>query len=139
MEVVGGIASILQIIDITIRAFHYVKDVRGSTRNQELLKHEAAGIQHLLETLKAKIEEANKNHSLTTSNISLLGVENGPLQQAKSAMEELTAQLTPPGSKLGRISSFEWAFQKKKSCAEILIRIQRLESLIGLALQQDIL
>lgn len=113
MEAVGGIASILQIINATIRAFHYVQDVRGSARDQELLKHEAAGIKHLLETLKARIEEAKNNHSLTTSNISLLGVENGSLQQAKSAMEELTAKLTPLGSKPGRISSFKWPFQKR--------------------------
>ncbi|KAL9011958.1 MAG: hypothetical protein Q9180_009139, partial [Flavoplaca navasiana] len=68
----------------------------------------------------------------------LLGIENGPLDQLREALVQLTEKLKPKRGVEKAARAFIWTFDKV-FCENILHKIERVTSSISLALQGDTL
>lgn len=139
MEPVGVVASITQLIAITAKTIKYLNSVKDASEDRSRLLQETTSLSSLLAQLKGK-EEAAKNHQSVEwlRCVRGLGVENGPLDQLRSALELLAKRLKPKHGLKGVAYAFVWTLHRDESEA-LLARIERVKSTINLALQGDIL
>jgi hypothetical protein len=143
MDIVGSVASILQIIGAVSAAFGYIKDVRGSSKERQILAAEAANLRHVLDELKILLCSGSINSNLAS--LQSLCMPGGAIDQAKNALQGLTALLLPSGTTLvpsrrQNISDMTrrlvWPAKKPK-VVEVLQQIERSKTLISLLMQQD--
>jgi hypothetical protein len=135
VTVISLVASITQLIDATTKTIRYLNDVKDAPKDRATLAQEAANTLILLTNLRYKLEEAKSTDPWFTG-VRSLGVESGPLDQFKEAMEELARKLKPEVGikKFGK--SFFWTLDKN-DIDTVLSKIERLKTLISLALQKD--
>ena len=128
-------ASIVQLINTTMTAIKYLNDVKDAPKDRSRLALEATSLLMLLTDLRYRVEEVGASDLRLTA-VASLGVEKGPLEQFKDAMETLIRKLKPKTGmeKLGM--ALLWSLDKKE-IDDLLSKIERLKSLIGLALQSD--
>jgi hypothetical protein len=131
----GIIASIVQLIGTTTQAIRFLNDVKDAPKDRAKLALEATGLLVLLTDLRYRVEEAKPTDPWFTG-IRSLGVEMGPLRQFKETMEELARKLQPESGfrKFGK--ALFWTLDKG-DIDNILSKIERLKTLINLALQKD--
>lgn len=137
MDPLSFTASIAAVIHLTGRVLGYLNDVKDASRDRAKIAIEASIVYSLFTTLKYRLEEANPSDAWYTG-VRTLGVENGPLDQYKTALQLLASRLAPGNDfkRLGR--ALTWTFTKKEF-ADVLSKIERLKSLINLALANDLL
>ncbi len=135
VTVAGLTASIIQIITATAQTIQFLNDVQDAPKDRAKIVKEAANLLGLLTSLQYRMEEANLKDAWYGRLLSLRG-DGGPLDQYKHAMETLAERLK---SKSG-IKEFQrrlkWTLDKKH-IKETLDEIERLKTLIVLALQED--
>ncbi len=131
----GLVASVVQLIIATTKAVGYVNDVKNAPKERAKLARETTSLLALLTNLRYMLEEADTTEAWF-SGIRTLGVENGPLDQYKEAMEELAMKICPENGlkKFGK--RLVWTLEKKE-IQEILGKIERMKTFVGLALQKD--
>ena len=132
---VGLAASILQIINTTAQIIQYLNDVREAPEERAQILREAASLLGLLKSLRARVEHANQTDSWYVQIRSLEG-QGGPLDQYQSAMIALAKKLKPESGVKKLEKLLLWTFDKKQIKATLDL-IERLNSLISLALQGD--
>ena len=81
------------------------------------------------------LEEGGCNQPCYTA-VRALGVENGPLDRFKQALEQLQIKMTSGGTLKKVGNALAWKFSKE-GVARILARIEHLKSLVQVALQMD--
>lgn len=134
MEVVGFVAAVVQLIDITSKVVNYFNDVKDAPKDRAELTREATGLLALLTDLRYRVED------ITSTDVWFIGIrslagEGGPLMEFKRAMEDIADKLAPR-TKVNLRRVLRWTLEKKEIHA-ILSKIERLKTLIGLALQKD--
>ncbi|KAI9878016.1 MAG: hypothetical protein M1830_002174, partial [Pleopsidium flavum] len=107
-----------------------------ASRDRAKLATEACSVYSLLTTLRYRVEEARSGDPWFIA-VRTLGVENGPLEQFKVALEQLASKLGHANGlrKIGKMLT--WKFDKTEIDG-ILSRIERLKTLVGLALANDL-
>jgi hypothetical protein len=132
---VGLVASIIQLIDATTTAIKYLNDVKDAPKDRAALAREGSSLLALLTDLRYRLEEAESTDPWFNS-VRSLGVEGGPLEQFKDVMEELARKLKPEAGikKFGK--ALIWTLDKN-AIGNILSKIERLKTLVSLALQKD--
>ena len=133
MEVVGFVAAVAQLIEVTSKAVTYFNDVKDAPKDRAKLAREATNLLSLFTDLRYRVEEASPTDPWFTG-LKSLGQEGGPLMEFKTAMENIVDKLAPANTNLKRV--LRWPFDKKEIDA-ILSKVERLKTLIGLALQED--
>ena len=126
---VGFVAVVVQLIGVTSKVVNYFNDVKDAPKEQAKLAQEVAGLLVLFTDLRYRVEETESTDPWFTGLHSL----GGPLTEFKSAMEDIANQLTPATS-LKKV--LKWTIDKKEIDA-ILSKIERLKTLVVLALQKD--
>jgi len=138
METVTAVSfasSIVQLIGALTKVFIYFNDVKNAPKERATLARETTSLLTLLTDLRFRLEEARSADPWFT-NIRSLGVENGPLDQFKEALDNLTRRLTPR-SRIGRIGwTLRWTLDRNE-INDTLLKIERLKTLVSLALQND--
>jgi len=132
---VGLAASIIQLIDVTTKAIKYLNDVKDAHKDRARLAREATSLLALLTDLRYRVEETESTDPWFTA-VRLLGVEGGPLERFKRAIVELVRKLKP-GSGMKKFSKAPLWTLDKNEINNILSKIERLKSRVGLALQED--
>ena len=129
-------ASIVAVLQITGKLLSYLNDVRNSTKDQAQLAVEASNIYGLLASLRFRVEQSNP-HDPWFSAVRNLGTENGPLDQAKEALERLVTKAEPCQGiqRLGK--QLMWKFEKSEM-RDILDKIERIKTLVNIALTDDL-
>ena len=135
MEAVGFLAAVVQIIDVTSKAVGYFNDVKDAPKDRAKLAREATNLLPLFTELRYRMEETNSTDPWITG-LKSLGGEGGPLMEFKSAMEDIANKLAPATRVVNIGRALRWTLDKKEIAA-ILSKIERLKTLIGLALQKD--
>ena len=132
---VGLVASVVQLIDATATAIKYLNDVKDAPKDRATLAREGSSLLALFTDLRYRVEEADST-SAWFAGVRSLGVEGGPLDQFKDAMEGLARKLKPEAGikKFGK--TLIWTLDKNE-ISNILSKIERLKTLVGLALQKD--
>ena len=133
VSAVGLIASIVQLIATTSRVIKYVDEVKDAPKEKASLAAEAANLVPLLMTLKQRVETSSSTDPCFSS-VQSLGVPGGPLTELQVLMEQLGGKLKSRKKKLS--GHLLWPSDQKE-CVALLAKIERVKSLIGLAMQDD--
>ena len=136
MDPLSLAASITAVLQLTGTVVSYLNDVKEASKERAQVAVEASMVYGLLTSLKYRIEDANPDEAWYTT-VRMLGEENGALDQYQAALKLLASKLdTRKGTKVGR--ALMWKFDKVE-IAKILSKIERVKSLISVALTNDLL
>ncbi|KAF2677088.1 hypothetical protein K458DRAFT_379052, partial [Lentithecium fluviatile CBS 122367] len=133
MDPLSATGSIVAVLQLSTKVLGYLNDVKDASKDRARCAIEAANLNSLLTALRFRLEEGD--FSQWHNSVRALGVENGPLDQFKQALEELQSRMT--GGRAKRLGDkLMWKF-KKEEIASILSRMECLKSLVQIALQMD--
>ena len=135
MDPLSVTASIIAVLQLTASVVGYLSDLKNATKDQTRCIIEASNILSLLTSLRFRLEDANEDDPWYTA-IRALAVENGPLEQYKTALERLVLKTTSEDG-VGKVRKILlWKFNKQE-VAEIFSKVERLKSLTQIALEVD--
>jgi hypothetical protein len=137
MDPLSATASIIAIIQLSSVIIGYLSDVKDASKDRERCAIEVSNVSNLLVSLRFRLDGASSNDGWYTE-VQALAVADGPIDQYKSALEQLQSKLTSTAtSALKKIgSALTWTFSKEE-VINILARIERLKSLTQIALEMD--
>lgn len=135
MEIVGVTASLGQLIEITAKTIKYLNSVKEASKDRANLFQEVSSLLPLLVSLQAQVTEAKQSEPWFQE-VKLLGIEDGPLDQLREGLVQLTAKLKPKQGTDKAARAFLWTFDKAY-CESVLHKIERVKSRTALALQRD--
>lgn len=135
MDPLSVTASIIAVLQLSAEVLRYLSDVKDAPKDRAKCGVEAANAHSLLMNLRFRLEDGSAD-TLWYTAVRALGVENGPLDQFKQALEELQNGLTDKGRLQRAGKALVWKF-KKGDITSILARIERLKTLVGIALEMD--
>lgn len=134
MDPLSITAGIIAIIQLSNEVLGYLNDVKNASKDRIRCAVEASNTYSLLVSLRFRLE-GSSNESWYNA-VRALGVENGPLDQFKQALEQLRTRMTG-GSTLKKVGdALIWKFSKEE-VTSILGRIERLKTLVQVALEMD--
>lgn len=135
MDPLSATASIIAILQLSAKVLSYLNDVKDASQGRKQCAIEASNLHNLLTNLRFRLEEGH-GHEPWFNAVQTLAVEDGPLDQFKEALETLQAKMTN-GGRLGKVGqALTWKFKKEEIDA-ILLRMERLKTLVEIALQMD--
>ncbi|MCJ1402435.1 hypothetical protein MMC11_005655 [Xylographa trunciseda] len=135
MDPLSLAASITALLQLTSTVVGYLNNVKEASKERAQVAVEASMVYSLLTSLKYRVEDADPDDAWYTA-VRVLGQENGAIDQYQAALELLAANLdTRHGTKIGR--ALMWKFDKVEIMG-ILSKIERLKSLISVALTNDL-
>ncbi len=136
MDAASVAASIIAVLQLTAAVTDYLNDVNDAPKDCERFAIEAANLYNLLVQLKFRLDEGRCNEAWYTA-VRSLGVENGPFDQYKHALEKLRVKISGGSGGIKKIGmALTWIFSKEEIIS-IISRIERLKSLIQVALEMD--
>jgi hypothetical protein len=135
MDPLSFTASLTAVLETTAMVISYLNDVRSAPKECAEFAIEASSLYSLLVVLKYRLEEGQSNEAWFAS-VRSLGVKNGPLDQYKAALEHLAGKVSDVSGirTIGR--ALTWKFGREE-VNNILAKIERLKSLISIALEMD--
>jgi hypothetical protein len=135
MDPLSATASIIAILQLSFKVSGYLNDVKDASTDRRKCAMEAANLNSLLTSLRCRLEEGCSHASWYTA-VRALSVDGGPLDQFKQALEMVQDRLTESGRLKKASEALVWKF-KKQEVADILGRMERLKTLVEIALQMD--
>ena len=135
MDPLSVIASIIAVLQLSAKVLSYLNDVKHASKDRAECAVEASTLYSLLLALRFRLEEGDASQPWYIA-VRVLAVENGPLDQFKQALETLQANMTDGGRLKKASDALMWKF-KKEEIAGILARMERLKTLVEIALQMD--
>jgi len=135
MDGLSGAASIVAVVQIAGSVITYLIDVKDAPKECRKCAVEISNSNTLLLKLQDRLSEASSQEPWYVE-IQALAVKDGPLDQYKQALQHLLVKIQPK-SKVRTIAKvLTWNFIKE-DVANTLARMERLKSLVGIALQMD--
>ena len=135
MDPLSAVASIIAVLQLSNKVVGYLNDIQDASKDRARCAVEASNLQGLLTTLRFRLEDTDTNTEWHTA-VRALAVENGPIHQFRQALELLETNMTQKGRLTKMSEALVWKF-KKEEIASILNRMERVKSLIQIALQVD--
>ncbi|KFY65629.1 hypothetical protein V496_02442 [Pseudogymnoascus sp. VKM F-4515 (FW-2607)] len=136
MDPLSVTASIIAIVQLTSVIIGCLNDLKGTSKDRAQCAIEISNVSNLLVQLMYRLNEGSSNDSSYAA-VEALAAAEGPIDQYRSALEQLKSKFTSTASsglKIG--SALSWKFSKEE-VANILSRIERLKSLTQIALEMD--
>ena len=137
MDPLSVTASIVALLQLTAVLTNFINDVRHATSDQKKVALEASNLHSLLLQLRFRVDEAQSDDAWFDQ-VRLLGRDNGPLEQFKHILEKMVEQTTMTGKRDRVKSALTWKWTKSE-IAEALTQMERLKTLITIALTNDVL
>lgn len=135
MDPLSATASLIAVLQLSSKVVGYLTDVKDASKERAKCAVEASNLHSLLLNLRFRLEEGNADTPWYTA-VRALAVKNGPLDQFKQALELLQSKMTD-GGRLKKVGeALLWKF-KKEEVISILDRMERLKSMVEIALQMD--
>lgn len=136
MDPLSVTASIIAIVQLTSVIIGCLNDLKGTSKDRAQCAIEISNVSNLLVQLMYRLNEGSPNDGSYAA-VQALAAAEGPIDQYRSALEQLKSKFTSTSSsglKIG--SALSWKFSKEE-VANILSRIERLKSLTQIALEMD--
>ncbi|KAJ7031269.1 hypothetical protein C8F04DRAFT_1263092 [Mycena alexandri] len=131
-EIIGLVASVLQLMDIIAKAREYAKGFHNAPQDQQRLLSEIQSIETLVKQLHERI--GNSRFAALLGSIQQFKT---PLVQMKETLERLTRNMESSG--LAKISRrLIWPLWGKEEIYESLARVERFKSFLAIWLGMDI-
>ncbi|KAJ7674253.1 hypothetical protein B0H17DRAFT_1082317 [Mycena rosella] len=128
-NIVGLVASVLQLVDTLSKARDYIQDFRNAQKDQQELLIEITHLRPLLKEVENRISFAGQASSLQEF--------TEPLNRLKVMLEQLAKNLTPDG--IAKSSNrLVWPLWGKKDVVEALSTMERFKTLLLAWLAMDI-
>lgn len=135
MDPLSVTASVIAILQLTAEVTGYLKEVKNATEECQRCRLEVSNLYNLLINLLYHLNQRGEDDSWYTT-VEALNVENGPVEQYKQALELLLDRVEL-GDGLQKVKKrLMWKFNKDE-VASILLRVERLKTLVSIALQLD--
>lgn len=135
MDPLSITASIIAVITLTGKVINYLNVVRNASKDRARFAKEVANIQSLLISVRFHLDESTPE-DLWFKEVRKLTEENGPIDQFRVAMEQLLTKVEPKAGLKKVGETLLWKLDEK-DVEEILSRIERLKSIIQIAVQMD--
>jgi hypothetical protein len=135
MDELSATASIIAVLRLTGEVLGYLNDVKNAPKECQQCTIEASNIQNLLINLRYRLEQGQAGHPWFTA-VRALNIANGPLDQYKQALDQLQSRVEIQDGIQKVKRRLLWKF-KKEEVASILARMERLKSLVNIALEMD--
>ena len=135
MDGLSDVASIIAALQLTGAVIGYLNDVKDAPKECQQCTIEASNIQNLLINLRYRLEQGQASDPWFTA-VRALNIENGPLDQYKQALEQLRSRVEIQDGVQKVKRRLLWKFSKEE-VASILARMERLNSLVNIALEMD--
>jgi hypothetical protein len=135
MDGLSVAASIIAVLQLTGAVIGYLNDVKDAPKECQQCTIEASNIQNLLINLRYRLEQGQAGDPWFTA-VRALNIENGPLDQYKQALEQLRSRVEIQDGVQKVKRRLLWKFSKEE-VASILARMERLNSLVNIALEMD--
>lgn len=136
MDGISAAASIIAVLQLTGSAIQYLTDVKDATKECKRCTIEAANLQNLLVNLRYRLEEGEGGEPWFTA-VRSLSVEHGPLDQYKEALELLLSKVHIEDGQPQKLQRrLLWTLSKAE-VARMLEKMERLKSLLSIALEMD--
>jgi hypothetical protein len=135
MDPLSATASIIAILQLSGKVLSYLNDVKDASKDRARCAIEASNLHSLLVNLRFRLEEGGASQPWYTA-VRALALENGPLDQFKQALVTLQTKMTDGGRLKKAGEALRWKF-KKEEIDGVLVRIERLKTLVEIALQMD--
>ncbi len=128
-EVLGVVSSIVALIEISFTCIKYLKDVKEAPGECNELFNELSDLTHCLSDVKPLIEKATEDDPWLVTMQTL----SGPFARLEMTLDDLKNELELTSSGMKRLL---WKF-KKESVQDALKKIERIKSLVIVAVQRD--
>jgi hypothetical protein len=135
MDPLSVTASVIAILQLTGAVIGYLNDVKDAPKECQQCATEASNLQSLLINLLYHLNQGHTGDRWYTA-VRALNVENGPLDQYKQALEQLQTRIEIRDGVQKVKRRLLWKFSKEE-VARIQARMERLKSLISIALEMD--
>jgi len=135
MDPLSVTASVIAVLQLTGEVIKYLNDVKDAPRECQQCTIEASNLQNLLINLRYRLEQGQTS-DLWFTELRALNVENGPLDQYKQALEQLRSKVEIQNGAQKVKQRLSWKFNKAE-VTSILGRMERLKSLVSIALEMD--
>jgi hypothetical protein len=135
MDGLSIVASIIAVCQLTNEVVQYLNDAKEAPKECQRCIIEASNLLDLLISLRFHAEQA-KIGDCWFEQLRKLNVKDGPLDQYKQALESLINKVEIKDGIQKVKGRLLWKFNKKQ-VAEILARVERLKSLVSIALEMD--
>lgn len=136
MDAVGFAASIVSLIQGASALLEYIKDVKDGASERAELRLGVSALPGLLTSLNAQFDNTPPNTAWATATSSL-AVADGPFAQLSTLVQKVESKLKIPPTRIGQLQQkLKWTLDKT-DVAELLTKVERVKSLIMLALQND--
>ena len=137
MDPLSITASVIAILQLTNSVVGYLNEVKDAPRECQECTVEASSLQSLLTNLRYRLEQSHAGDPWYTA-VRALNIENGPLDQYKKTLEQLRTRVDVKDEVKKLKRRLVWKFSKAE-VAGILGRMERLKSLVIIALENDLL
>lgn len=128
-------ASVIAILQLGDKVTSYFRDVRNADKEQKEVQLELYSLNILLTSLRYRVEEARADEPWF-QRVKLLGTKDGELDQFIKALRKIEEKIDRPAKRDIYRQALLWKFTIAE-LKNILERIERLKSLIQLALADD--
>ncbi|KAK2798717.1 hypothetical protein FQN50_008755 [Emmonsiellopsis sp. PD_5] len=135
MDPLSVTASIITILQLTSKTIEYLNDVKDAPRDRAQCAIEASNLYNLLLTLRYRLEEG-ASHEPWYAGVRALSVKDGPLDQYKFTLEQLQAKILK-GRGMNKVGYYLMWKLIKEDVMNMMVRIERLKSLVQIALEMD--
>jgi hypothetical protein len=129
--------SIQAVVQLTASVMGYLKAMQDAPRDRVNFMIEVSVLNSLLVVLQNRVQQA-KDENAWFASVRTLVIRNGPLDRLKSCLERVVSKLAPVHGfqKIGK--QITWKFDKTE-IQDILSEIERIKTLVSLALANDLL
>jgi hypothetical protein len=135
MDPLSITVSVLTLLQLTEKVIKYARQTKDSPKERTRVLQEASGLVGLLITLNSLVDDCDPEDPWLRAT-SRLAMSNGPLEQYRCALEKLVGKIMP-GDGLRKIGqALVWKFTKE-DISDLLLQIERVKSLINIALGMD--
>ena len=134
-EAFGIAGSIVAIVHISRKIIEFIDEVKDASVERLLLRNEISSAASLIEGLGHRVDKAG-NGGPQLPAVDALVKSGGPLDQLKKLLDTFAERLAHIDKLRSFKSALTWPLQKKDT-QEMLARVQRYNSYILLALQND--
>lgn len=131
-----GPLSIIAVMQVTGTIISYLSSVRDAPEDRMKFAMELSGLNSLLSVLHNRVKDPSDDPWFIT--VQGLGVRNGPLDQFMSSLVQLKSKLEPVKGLKQAGKILTWHFDKRE-ILDILSAIERIKTLVSLALENDLL
>jgi hypothetical protein len=135
MDPLSLTASIIAVLQVSCEVIKYLKDIKDASDDCQRCFADTSNLHGLLITLLSHIQQTQTGDPWFTS-VEHLARENGVIDELNHVLQKIYAKVQMPDGARGLKKRLLWKFDKRE-VANMQASMERLKSLISIALQLD--